>query len=87
MIWQKVPSSPVTRNRFNKVKSLSPGYPFYSIVFTPFSSFAFALPGYWIMQMIIIIIIIIIIIFFINLRKNRLHNAVYKISKDVCHNL
>ena len=32
---------------------------------------------------IIIIIIIIIIIY----SKNRLHNAVYKITKDVCHNL
>ena len=36
---------------------------------------------------IIIIIIIIIMIIIIIITKNRLHNAVYKITKDVGHNL
>ena len=36
---------------------------------------------------VIIILIIIIIITTIIYAKKRLHNAVYKITKDVCHNL
>ena len=38
-----------------------------------------------VMSVLVGIIVLLIMITFIIITKNRLHNAVYKITKDVCH--